>query len=332
MSESQPRNLRTVREIARPDILFSVARIANSSRLLLGSSDGKVIELDAGQAKPAAQDLANHGRYVTSVALAGQTVVSGGYDGKLIWWDLKNRKLLRTVDAHNRQVRMIAASPDGAKVASVGDDMIGRIWDVATGNKLHELHGHEERTPTAFGSMLYCCAFSPNGQQLATGDRVGHVVVWDTASGNQVAAIEVPSLYTWDGTQRIRSIGGVRALAFSPDGAHLAVGGVGQIKNVDGLGGPSQVEIFDWKRRERLYEFTGAQGMINRLVYQPQNAWLCAIGGSANGIVLFHDPKNRALIHQGTLPMFVHDAVFNEDFTTIFAVGHHKVAVLELKA
>src|ERR1700722_14875510 len=99
MSESQPRNLRTVREIARPDILFSVARIPNSSRLLLGSSEGKVIELDAGQAKPTALELANHGRYVTSVALAGQTVVSGAYDGKLIWWDLAKRQVIRTVDA-----------------------------------------------------------------------------------------------------------------------------------------------------------------------------------------------------------------------------------------
>ena len=332
MSESQPRNLRIVREITRPDILFSVARIPNTSRLLLGSSEGKVIELDASQAKPTALALANHERYVTSVALAGQTVVSGGYDGKLIWWDLAKRQMIRTVDAHNRQVRMIAVSPDGAKIASVGDDMICRLWNVATGVQLHELRGHEERTPTAFGSMLYCCAFSPKGQHLATGDRVGHVVVWDVASGKQLAAIEAPSLYTWDGTQRIRSIGGVRALAFSPDGAHLAVGGVGQIKNVDGLGGPSQVEIFDWQRRERLYEFTGAQGMINRLVYHPQSAWLCAVGGSANGIILFHDPKSRALIHQGTLPMFVHDAVFNEDFTTLFAVGHHKVAVSELKA
>jgi hypothetical protein len=131
--------------------------------------------------------------------------------------------------------------------------------------------------------------------------------------------------------QRVRSIGGVRSLAFSPDGTQLAVGGVGQINNVDGLGGPSRVEIFDWSRHERVHEFTGAQGLINRLIYHPQNQWLCALGGGGKGIVLFHDPKGRTVIHQDNMPMFVHDAVFDEDFTTLFAVGHQKVTVLELR-
>jgi hypothetical protein len=30
--------------------------------------------------------------------------------------------------------------------------------------------------------------------------------------------------------------------------------------------------------------------------------------------------------------MMVHDAVFNEDFTTLYAVGHQKAAVMELRA
>ncbi len=332
MPENNPRNLRTVREIARRDILFAVARVPNSARLIVGSSAGKALELDATQTAAPTIELADHGRYVTAVGLAGQTVVSGGYDGKLIWWDLANRATIRTVDAHDRQVRMIAISPDGSKIASVGDDMVCRIWNAATGERLHALRGHEERTPTHFRSMLYCCAFSADGTRLATGDRVGHVVIWDVATGRQLAAVEAPLLYTWDGVQRNRSIGGVRALAFSPDGSQLAVGGVGQIENVDGLGGPSRVEIFDCNRRQRIHEFTGAQGMINRLVYHPDNSWLCALGGGGNGIVIFHDVARRALIHQGNAPMFVHDAVFSEDSTTLYAVGHQKVAVMELRA
>jgi len=333
MPESNPRNLRTVREIARRDILFAVARVPNTARLIVGSSHGKVLELDATQTAAPAIELADHGRYVTAVGLAGQTVISGGYDGKLIWWDLEKRRVIRTVDdAHARQIRMIAVSPDGSKVASVGDDMVCRIWNAATGERLHVLRGHEERTPTQFTSMLYCCAFSVDGGRLATGDRVGHVVVWDVAEGRQLAAVEAPLLYTWDAVQRIRSIGGVRALAFSPDGTQLAVGGVGQIENVDGLGGPSRVEIFDWVRRQRVYEFTGAQGLINRIIYHPENAWVCAMGGNSNGIINFQDPVRRSLIHQGNVPMMVHDAVFDEDFTTLYAVGHQKAAVMELRA
>jgi WD40 repeat protein len=331
MPESQPRNLRTVREISRRDILFSVARVPSTERLLLASSEGKVIELDASQANPTATELADHGRYVTCVRLVGPNVISGGYDGRLIWWDLEQRRVVRTVEAHSRWVRQLAVAPDGSKLASVGDDMVCRLWDAASGDQLHELRGHEERTPQHFASMLYCCAFSADGTRLATGDRVGHVVVWDVASGRQLSAVEAPTLYTWDGTQRIRSIGGVRAVAFSPDGTHLAVGGVGQINNVDSLAGPSRVEVFDWARRQRVLEFTGNQGMVNRLQYHPQGNWLCALGGGGNGLVMFYDTGRRAMIHQANMPMFTHDAAFNDDFTRLYAAGHNKVAVMEVQ-
>jgi WD40 repeat protein len=332
MPESQPRNLRVVREIARPDVLFSVARVPGSDRLLAATSSGKVVELTASQTNPPAQDLADHGRYVTSVRLAGDLAISGGYDGRLLWWDLSNRRLVRSVPAHGRWIRQLAVSPDGTRLASVGDDMVCRLWDVASGAQLRELHGHAARTPTHFTSALYACAFSPDGNRLATCDRPGHVVVWDVPSGQQLVALDAPTLYTWDGVQRIRSIGGPRALAFSPDGLYLAIGGVGQIGNVDALEGPSRVEVYAWKTRQRVLEFTGANGIINRLIYQPQGKWLCALGGGNNGIIMFYDTARRTMVHQGSVPMHVRDAVFDEDCTTLYAVGHRKVAVLELRA
>jgi WD40 repeat protein len=333
MPDPNPRNLRNVREITRRDILFSVARVPNTSRLIVASNDNRVHELDASQAAPAGRQLADHGRYVTCVRLAGNTVISGGYDNTLRWWDLENNRSIRTSDdAHARQIRQLALSPDGTKLASVADDMKCKLWNVATGERIRELSGHEERTPTGFGSMLYCCAFSNDGTKLATGDRVGHVVIWEVSSGRQLSTIEVPSLYTWDGTQRIRSIGGIRSLAFSPDGTQLAVGGIGQIGNVDGLAGPSRVEIHDWSRRQRVHEFNGQQqGLVNRLIWHPRNAWLCGIGGGSNGFILFHNTQNRTMIHQANLPMHVHDAVFNEDFTTLYHVGHQKIVVQEMR-
>jgi WD40 repeat protein len=328
---TNPRNLRSVRDIQRRDILLSVARVPNSGRLLVASSENKVYEIDASQQDAQPIEHADHGRYVTAVRLSGNTVVSGGYDGQLIWWDLAKRRAIRTIQAHTRQVRHLAVSPDGAKLASVGDDMVCRLWNLAGGERLHELRGHAERTPQHFGSMLYVCAFSNDGSRLATGDRVGHVVIWDVAAARQLAAVEAPTLYTWDGIQRIRSIGGVRGLAFSPDGAHLAVGGVGQIGNVDALQGPARVEVFDWSRGERLYFFTGQNGIVNKLVWHPQNEWLCGLGGGGNGLILFYDAMARAMIHQANLPMHVHDAAFSEDFATLYAVGHQRISVQEMR-
>ena len=331
MPDPNPRNLRTVREINRTGIHFSVARVPNTSRLLIASSENKVVELDASQSSPTPRDLADHGRYATCVRLAGNTVISGGYDNRLIWWDLENSRVVRTIDAHTRQLRQLAVSPDGTKLASVADDMVCKLWNTANGERIRELRGHEERTPTHFGSMLYCCAFSPDGTKLATGDRVGRVCIWNVENGERLSTLEVPSLYTWDGVQRIRSIGGIRALAFSPDGTQLAVGGVGQIGNVDGLGGPSRVEIHNWQRRERLSEFTGQQqGLVNKLIWH--NDWLCGVGGGGNGFIFFRDTRNNSMIHQMNLPMHTHDSVFSEDFTTLYHVGHNKIAVQELRA
>src|SRR5689334_1708125 len=107
MPESNPQNLRSVRQISRRDMLFAVARVPNSGRLFVGSSEGKVFEVDAGQDNAPALEHADHGRYVTAVTLVGQAVVvSGGYDGKLIWWDAAHRRVVRGVEGHDRQVRM----------------------------------------------------------------------------------------------------------------------------------------------------------------------------------------------------------------------------------
>src|SRR5438552_257273 len=86
-------------------------------------------------------------------------------------------------------------------------------------------------------SKVYAVAFSADGYRLATGDKVGHVVVWDVESGKQLTTCEAPGMYTWDPVQRLHSIGGIRSLAFSPDGTRLAVGGMGKVGNIDHLEG-----------------------------------------------------------------------------------------------
>jgi len=38
------------------------------------------------------------------------------------------------------------------------------------------------------------------------------------------------------------------------------------------------------------------------------------------------------MLHQATIPMHVHDLAFSEDHNTFYAVGHHKIAVMEIRA
>ena len=262
-------------------------------------------------------------------------LVSCGYDGKLVWWDTVNNRKVRTTDAHAKWVRRAVASPDGAVVASVADDMACKLWDAATGTLIRELKGHAELTPTHFNSMLHAVAFSPDGKLLATGDKVGHVAVWEAASGKPVGTVEAPTLYTWDKAQRNHSIGGVRSLAFSPDGKHLAVGGMGKVGNIDHLEGKARIEVFDWaaggKPTLELQSDKFA-GLVNALRYAPDGAWLLGAGGAAEGFFLFVDVAAKKLVKQEKVGMHVHDVALNAAADTITAAGHNRLAVYALQA
>src|SRR5262249_52173040 len=177
------------------------------------------------------KEVGKHKSYVTTVVLAGGSVISRGYDGRLIWWDAQKLTPVRAVDAHKKWIRKLAVTPDGKTVASVAGDMVRRLWDAANGTLLQQLRGHQEKTPPHFSSMLYACAFAPDGKLLATGDKTGHIVVWETATGRQVTTLETPVMYTWDPVQRVHSIGGVRSLGFSAAGALPAGGGVGEVRH-----------------------------------------------------------------------------------------------------
>jgi WD40 repeat protein len=237
------------------------------------------------------------------------------------------------VDAHAKWIRSVVASPDGKLAASVADDMVCKVWDVESGKLVHELRGHKEKTPHHFPSMLFGVAFAPDGKHLATADKVGKIVVWEAASGKQAATLEAPEMYTWDPRQRIHSIGGIRAVAFSPDGKHLAVGGIGRIGNIDHLDGKARVEVFDWQAGKRTHTFdkTKFKGLVNRIAFHPQTEWAVACGGANDGFLFFLDLKNNKVIREEKLKMHVHAVALDESGENLIAVGHGNVATFEMK-
>jgi WD40 repeat protein len=331
MAAANPDKLKAVKTVSSRAAVFAIARVPGTGRLFFGGSDAGVYEIDLGQAQPEPKELGKHDSYVTGMALAGSVLVSGGYDGRLIWWDADQRSRVRAVEAHRKWIRRVVAAPDGRTVASVADDMVCRLWDAGSGKMLRELRGHREKTPHHFPSMLYACAIAPDGKHIATGDKVGHVVVWELASGKPVATLEAPVMYTWDPVQRRHSIGGIRALAFSPDGRLLAVGGIGTIGNIDHLDGKARVEVFDWRKGERTHEFAGVKGLVERLAFHPGGDWLLAGGGANDGFLLFFDLGGNKALRQEKVPMHVHDVALNEDADTAYVAGHGKIMVFEMK-
>src|SRR4051794_22239821 len=94
--------IKPVKELSRKEIVFALARVPGTGRVVFGGSDARVYLVDFSAEKPEARELGAHESYVTGLAVSGRQAVSGSYDGRLIWWDTDSGSRLRAVDAHAR--------------------------------------------------------------------------------------------------------------------------------------------------------------------------------------------------------------------------------------
>ncbi|MEM8666135.1 MAG: hypothetical protein AAGG48_01375 [Planctomycetota bacterium] len=326
----QPSNLHRLSQWPCQDILFCLTANQQGNRIWFGSSDAGVYQLDLNEEKPSRQKLQGEGHtsYVTSIANCGHSLVTGGYDRKLIWWDAESGNQIRRIQAHEKWIRRVIVTPDSKHVLSVADDMQCRLWDAATGQQVAEFTDHAEMTPHHYPSMLYAVAVSPEGSHFATGDKVGHVAIWDAQTLQKVAELETPVMYTWDPKQRRHSIGGIRSVAFSSDGRRLAVGGIGKIGNIDHLGGPARLEVFDWHSGERQLELedTKWKGLIEQIVWGPDDQWILTTGGDHKGFTTFYDAKSGELVHQEQQPGHVHALWHDDAYESLFLASHKQLS------
>ena len=109
LSMTDPKHLRRVDEWKSEDILFAIASDQVTERLFVGGSDFGVYEFDAAAEQPQRVPFSGetHTSYVTGLALAGDRLVSGSYDGRLIWWNVAEHRSERAVAAHERWIRRV---------------------------------------------------------------------------------------------------------------------------------------------------------------------------------------------------------------------------------
>ena len=323
------KTLKRTAEWASRDILFCIAQDLPNSRLWVGSSDFKIYEVDLSQEKPTRIAFqGQHQSYVTGLVRVGQMLVTSSYDRHLHWWDIVERKLIRSIPAHTGWIRRVTSSADGTRVISIGDDMQCKVWNAETGEAIAAFSDHQSLTPHHFPSMLYAVAASPDGKWLATGDKVGHVALWDAQSFEKVGELETPVMYTWDPKARLHSIGGIRSLAFSPDSQRLAVGGTGKIGNIDHLEGPARLEVFDRASgmRELELEDKNKKGLIEQILWSPDQKWIVTAGGDNNGFITIYDGKSGELQHQESQSGHIHGLASDEDFANLFVAAHERIA------
>jgi WD40 repeat protein len=275
--------------------------------------------------------LAAHDSWVHALqySLDGQLLVSGGCDGRLIWWPILDAepKPIRSIEAHSGWIRGLSLSPDGKQLASVGNDLFVRLWDLATGEKLSEWSGHEKH--------IYSVMFHPDGQHLLTGDLAGTIHLWATANKQNVRTFDAKPLHTYEGGQRV-DFGGVRSLALSADSSQLVAGGLHKATNPLGAVHEPLVLRFGYADAQLLKSqiCDGIPGgVIWRVVCLPDGSTLAVCGGSSGGMLLFFNDEQEKDVHRFGLPALARDMDWHAATERVATVHHdHHLRITNLFA
>jgi WD40 repeat protein len=248
------------------------------------------------------------------------TLVTGDYHGTLIWWDgaADAPTPVRTVEAHDGWCRAVATSPDGKTVASCGNDHLVKLWTVADGKPGRVLEGCD--------SHVYNVAFHPGGGRLVSCDLKGVIKDWDLSTGKAVRELDAKALHKYDTGFRA-DIGGARGMAFSADGATLAVTGITNVSNAfAGVGNPLVV-LFDWKdgKPKQLKPKEAYQGTGWGVAVHPAG-FTVAAGGAANGRIWFWTGEEN--VHKVDVPVSARDMALHPDGTALAVAGHSGSALV----
>jgi WD40 repeat protein/predicted Ser/Thr protein kinase/type II secretory pathway pseudopilin PulG len=271
---------------------YHAMAFSDDGRRLAVAADSSVVSVWDPDTGRVVVGLRTHTPKVTAVALhpRGERLLTASPEGTVHQWDLRTgREVEPPYDRHEGQVKALAYSPDGLRVASSGQDRSVRLWRAEGRRYEAVLHGHtrsvvglafsrdgrrlaswqddgvarlwdtgpDATLPVLRGhtSYVYPVAYTPDGRRIASGSWDGTVRLWDAATGQSVAT-------------PLPQGGFVRALALSPDGKRLVAMGDG----TDGL------RVWDVASGGRMATYTTADNALWAVAYRPGGGHVAVLG------------------------------------------------------
>lgn len=250
--------------------------------------------------------------------LAGAENIAFGPEGSLVFanyhdapsFALKTTPGPRSIEklaGHARKVRAVAFSPDGAILATGGDDRQIKLWDVAAGAELAAVWAHDQPVSSL--------AFSPKTGELASAGLDGALKIWAIArDGSRPAA-------TLDPIDELRppGPGALRSASYSSDGALLAA-----------AGDRSEILIFDRRGGDRPPRIIAGdhQAPVTALEFSPTAPFSLATA-SVDATLRIWEPSTGARLDAkrvgGALLSLAHAPLVEPAPSVLIAAGERRI-------
>lgn len=238
----------------RHDNWIMAAAVSPDHKVIAGGYSGRVRFWDRATGMELHHvDFPSKGwRMAVAYSPDGKTLAVGSGDNIIRLFDAKNGKVMKEFVGHEALPRspkdlellatgigIVAFSPDGKRLASLGEDKTLRIWDVVTAKQIYKLDA----------DLIRSVAFSPDSATLigagGNQDKAGVVVLWDVATAKELRRWNTPS--------------NTASLAVAPDGKTLATGAA------DAKGG--DIAMWDTTTGRELRTLRGHKGPVVSLAY-----------------------------------------------------------------
>uniref|UniRef100_A0A7S1HLU2 EML-like first beta-propeller domain-containing protein n=3 Tax=Hemiselmis andersenii TaxID=464988 RepID=A0A7S1HLU2_HEMAN len=215
--------------------------------LLSGWSDGFVRCFDAetGEMLWKMSDVHRGGVTALGVSHNHRFMVTGGEEGDVRVWDIKQRDMVVHLKEHNAAVTSISIFSDDAHCLTASRDRNILSWDLRREKRIASLRQR-------MGGVNSVALASDQIQVVSVGQE-RRLTFWDLRDPEPVAAVNLPDEAT--------------ANALSNNGRFVACGGKDQV-----------VRVFDFEQNRLLMEGAGHSGCITCVRFSPDDRQLVSTG------------------------------------------------------